>query len=200
MRAAPTKVSDPRPLSAGPTLRLARATAFAVVSSGLGAVAHLFGGGVVSGRAMMYGLALGFLTALPVAGRERGFGVILPLLTGTQAVLHLIFANVSAVSAVPVCGLGGHTHGGLAPGVGMLVAHGWAVTLTALWLARGEAALWSVLRRLAVRLRLALVTGDDAVTLKVGRGVAAPTTTSLRSVLLRHAVSGRAPPATIGTG
>jgi hypothetical protein len=32
------------------------------------------------------------------------------------------------------------------PGVGMLAAHGLATVMTALWLARGEAALWSLLR------------------------------------------------------
>ncbi len=46
---------------------------------------------------------------------------------------------------------------GLVPGFGMLVAHGWAIGLTALWLARGEAVLWTLLRRLAVRLLAVLL-------------------------------------------
>ncbi|WP_214322755.1 MFS transporter [Nonomuraea sediminis] len=176
-------------MSADLTFRLARTTAFAVVCLGLGMVAHLFGGGAVSGRAAVCGLVLAFLTALPVTGRERGMNVILPLLAGVQICLHLLFST-APVLAVP----GSHLHSGLIPGLGMLVMHGWAVILTALWLARGEAVLWALLRRLVVRLRL-LPVWHGAIPAPPGAGDASRCVPAvLRSALLRHAMGMRAPP------
>ncbi|MEV4748883.1 MFS transporter [Streptosporangium sp. NPDC049248] len=177
------------------TLRLARAAAFAVVCLGLGVLAHLSGGGVVSAPAAACALALAFLVALPATGGERGLGVIWPLLTGTQVALHLLFSTVHLIA--PLAEVGGHAHSGsgLVPGLGMVVAHGWAGALAALWLARGEAALWAVLRRLAVRLfRLLKVRcSQTAAPARLSRttSLAPPL---LRSALLRYALSGRAPP------
>ncbi|MEU8380005.1 MFS transporter [Streptosporangium sp. NPDC048865] len=175
------------------TLRLARAAAFAVVCLGLGVLAHVAGGGVVSPRSAACALALAFMVALPVTGGERGLATIWPLLASTQLALHLLFSTVHLVEP-PV---GGHVHlgSGLVPGLGMVVAHGWAGALAALWLARGEAALWAVLRRLAVRLsRLLRIRCDHRFApVRPGRRTSF-TPPLLRSALLRHALSGRAPP------
>ncbi|MFC6538996.1 hypothetical protein ACFQES_19785 [Nonomuraea salmonea] len=73
----------------------------------------------------------------------------------------------------------------------MLITHGWAVGLTALWLARGEAALWGLLRRLAIRLLVLWLP------LLVTPFFTPPATTEpliLRSAVLRYVVSRRGPP------
>nr|WP_055502730.1 hypothetical protein [Nonomuraea pusilla] len=85
-----------------------------------------------------------------------------------------------------------HGHGGgLAVGAGMLLAHLTASLLTAWWLARGEAALWALLRRLGRRLTPL-------------RAVAVPAPPSLVPVVrtravpaapaLRHSLARRGPP------
>ncbi|MFJ2031192.1 MFS transporter [Streptosporangium sp. NPDC087985] len=159
----------------------------------LGVVAHLFAGGVVSVRTAACGLVVAFVVALPATGRERGTGVILPLLTGVQVALHLLLS--AAPSLAPLAEMGGHGRSGLVPGLGMLVMHGWAAALTALWLARGEAALWAVLGRLAVRLCRLLVNYSGVVHTLPGAGRADCLAAEiLRPALLRHAVSRRGPP------
>ena len=125
---------------AGLTFRLARAAAFSVVCLGLSVTAHVLAGSSVSASSAAGGLALAFLTALAVSGRERTTAVILPVLVALQVALHLLFSFAHAASPVEMAG---HAHSALLPGLGMLVMHGWAVGLTSLWLARGEAALWA---------------------------------------------------------
>ncbi|MFF5206101.1 MFS transporter [Streptosporangium sp. NPDC000396] len=171
--------------------RLARSTAFAVVSVGLSVVAHVFAGGTVPAWSAAGALALVFTAAFPATGRERGVRVILPLLGGAQAALHLLFTTTDSALFHP-----GHAHphsAGLLPGLAMLVMHGWAVGLTALWLARGEALLWALLRRLGARLGPVLAEPSpvpvppSAVPRSDGPVV-------LRPSLLRHVVSRRGPP------
>ncbi|GAA4196248.1 hypothetical protein GCM10022252_43270 [Streptosporangium oxazolinicum] len=180
------------------TLRLARAAAFAVVCLGLGVLAHLLGGGVVSAPAAASALALAFLMALPATGGERGLATIWPLLAATQVALHLLFSTVHLIA--PLAEAGGHPHpgSGLVPGLGMVVAHGWAGALAALWLARGEAALWAVLRRLAVRLRRLLRIRCQPSQPARPWLTSSPAPPLLRSALLRYALNGRAPPPTCG--
>ncbi|MGV9779570.1 MFS transporter [Streptosporangium sp. NPDC003464] len=186
--------------------RLTRTTAFAVVSLGLGAVAHVLAGGTVPAWSAAGGLVLAAAAALPLTGRERGVGVILPLLGSTQAALHLLFAATDpaachAASAHPRPGLLPelttlitHPHSGLLPGLAMLVTHGWAVGLTALWLARGEALLWGLLRRLGARLGPVLGGGPFPFAPPVV-AVTPDGPAVLRPALLRHVVSRRGPPA-----
>jgi hypothetical protein len=177
-------------MSATLPFRLVRAAAFAAVCLGLGVAAHVFAGGSVSAPSAVGGWAPVFLAALAVSGRERTPVVILPLLAGLQVGLHVLFSLAHATSHVEVTG---HGHSGLVPGLGMLVVHGMAVGLTSLWLARGEAALWAMLRRLGVRLRLLLVVyTDPAYTSFLPSCAAEPAI--LRSAILRHAVSRRGPP------
>lgn len=184
-------------MTAGPAFRLLRASVFAVVCLGLGVVAHLFGGGTISGRAAVCGLLAALLTALPVTGRERGTNVILPLLAVVQVALHVFFSTAPVLAPLVEAGGHGHVHSGLIPGLGMLVTHCWAVVLTALWLSRGETALWAVLRRLAVRLRLLFISVNGVYgPPRTGRGDASGLAVP-RPMLLRHAVIGRAPPASL---
>jgi len=177
-------------MSATLPFRLARAAAFAAVCLGLSVLAHVLAGGSVSVPSAAAALALAFLAALAASGRERTLAVILPLLAGVQAGVHVMFSLAHDASPAEVIG---HVHSGLLPGLGMLVAHGWAVGLTALWLARGEAVLWALLRRLGVRLcrvLVAVVTPAYASLLTAG----AIEPGALRSAVLRHVVSRRGPP------
>lgn len=171
--------------------RLARAAVFAVVCTGLGVLAHVFGGGAVSAPVAGAGLVLAFSAAFTASGRERGFCAVLALLAGLQLLLHLLFTFAHAAGPLdPVHVAGGHGHSGLVPGLGMLVMHGWAVALTAVWLARGEGLLWALLRRLAVRLRLVWPAAVEVPFHAARHREPA----LLRSAVLRHSLSGRAPP------
>ncbi|MER6825579.1 MFS transporter [Streptosporangium sp. NPDC000563] len=173
--------------------RLARAAAFAAVCLGLSVLAHVLAGGSVSVPSAAAALALAFLAAFAVSGRERTLAVILPLLAGVQAGVHVMFSLAHAASPAEMAQMIGHVHSGLLPGLGMLVAHGWAVGLTALWLARGEAVLWELLRRLGVRLcRVLVAVVTPAYTSFLTAGAIEPG--ALRSAVLRHVVSRRGPP------
>ncbi|MEU7886425.1 MFS transporter [Microbispora bryophytorum] len=186
-------------------LRLARAAAFTAVCLGLGMVAHLVSGGEVTPGALALGLPAVFAAALPLSGRERTLRAILPLLAALQVALHVLFALSSPSSSavhilaehvlvehVPTgLAMAGHAHAG--PGFGMLAGHGWAVVLTALWLARGEAALWALLRRLAVR--LTRIAADPAPPVFTPPASPHPDEPCLpRSVPPRHCVTRRGPP------
>lgn len=167
--------------------RLVRAAVFAVVCVGLGWGAHAFGGGSVAPGMVAGALGAVFAAACPLSGRERTARAILPLLGGAQAVLHVVFSLAHAASPVE---MPADAHAGLVPGLGMLVAHGWATLLTGLWLARGEALFWALLRRLAVRLLLVRlpVFWTPFVMVRTARPVV------LRGAVLRYAVSRRGPP------
>lgn len=191
LEGTPTVCDDCGIMPVTALFRLARASAFAVVALGLGVVAHVFAGGTVPVWSAAAGLALAFTPALAVTGRERGMGMILPLLAGTQGALHLLFT--AAHPPVPHSAAG-HAHSQLVPGLAMLVTHCWAVGLTALWLARGEALLWGLLRRLGARLGPVL-TGEPVRTPVRAAAHARPDAPgALRSALLRHVVSRRGPP------
>ncbi|MFC4530552.1 MFS transporter [Sphaerisporangium dianthi] len=178
-------------MTAALPFRLARATVFAVVCLGLSVAAHRLGGGPVSTPVAAGGLLLAFGAGVAASGGERPLTVIFPLLAGVQAVLHVLFTLGHTPAAHHVTG---HTHmSGLAPSAGMLVAHAWAAGLTALWLARGEAALWGLLRRLAVRLHPVLVACLQPVHKPIA-AVAAPEPGRLRSALLAFAAPRRGPP------
>lgn len=177
--------------------RVLRAAAFAVVCLGLGLGAHVLAQGMPDAESIGLGLAAGFAAAVPLSGRERTLGTILPLLAGVQVVLHLLFAMA------PDALVGGHPAwhehgGGLTPSVGMLVAHAWAAGLTAIWLARGEAALWRLLRGLAVRL-IRLLTGPALPGYVAPVRMRTDRARPLRSATPRHVISRRGPPITPAT-
>ncbi|MBB4941955.1 hypothetical protein FHR32_006341 [Streptosporangium album] len=153
-------------------------------------MAHVFAGGSVSAPSTAGALALAFVAAFAMSGRERTLMAILALLASLQAGLHVLFSLAHAASPAEAIG---HVHSGLVPGLGMLVMHGWAVGLTSLWLARGEAALWTLLRRLDARLcRVLIVHATPAYTSFFMPSTIEPEV--LRSAVLRHAVSRRGPP------
>lgn len=179
-------------MPAAPLLRLARATAFATVCAVLGVLAHLVAGGRVSPEMGGWALGLSLLAALPLTGRERGLPVILALLGGVQAATHVVFALDDAVP--PGGDIVAHLHCAT-PGFGMTILHGVAVTLTAIWLARGEAAAWALLRLLGTRLiRLISAWLVPAPVAAAGRTGCFPEVLLLRSALLRAVVSRRGPP------
>jgi hypothetical protein len=183
-------------VSATLAFRLARTSAFAVVCLGLGVIVHLFGGGSLSTLGVAGGLGVAFAAALPLSARERSLGLILPLLAAVQAVMHVLFSLGHTLSVEAA----GHLHSasGLVPDLGMLVAHGWATGFTALWLARGEAALWALLRRLAAGLcRVLAIRSVPFWMPPVTVFSAEPHL--LRSAVLRHAVSRRGPPRVVST-
>ncbi|MER6581029.1 MFS transporter [Nonomuraea sp. NPDC001023] len=180
-------------MTASLPFRLARAAVFAVVCVALGVLAHLFGGGSVTGPVVAGGLLLAFGGGVVASARERTLAVILPLLAGMQVVLHVLFSLSHAADAYAALV---HGHSGLVPGVGMLVTHAGATGLIALWLARGEAALWGLLHRLAARLCRVLLAllprplGQPVVV------VTAPEPERLRSAVPAHAAPTRGPPCT----
>lgn len=178
--------------------RVLRAAAFAAVCTGLGVMAHLMSATAPSTGSILAGLALSLAAALPVLGRERSVNVLLPLLGGLQVVLHLLFAL--SAPAVPAAAAAAHpaehAHGLLPADAVMVVLHGCAVALTALWLAWGEALLWSALRRLALRfVRIILAWALPEPTPSPVPAFAAPCPPL--QAALRHAVSRRGPPAVL---
>ncbi|WP_157245339.1 MFS transporter [Nonomuraea typhae] len=170
--------------------RLARAVVFAAVCAVLGMGAHLAGGGTVALPGALAAFGVSLLAALPVTGRERSLGGILVLLTLLQALLHVMFSLAHEAAPVTAAVAVAHAHSGLVPGLGMLIMHGWAIGLTSVWLARGEAALWGLFRRVLVR--LSLPPAVPVVTSPAPVRHAEPAL--VRSAVLEHSVSLRGPP------
>lgn len=183
------------------SFRLARSAAFAAVSVLLAMGAHWFaGGGGPTTGALLTGVLAVTAGAAVAAGRERSPQVIVGLLVGAQAFLHLLF-DVTASAGEP-----GHLtwHGGLTTQTGMLTAHLTAALLTGLWLSRGEEALWSVLRRIGAGAARWLTMLATLVAL-LRAGLAGITRPRVRATpgrpraprpawVLRHAVVRRGPP------
>jgi hypothetical protein len=118
-------------------LREARAGAFTLVCLSLSVALHSWASGSAPAlTAMFAGAGLVLLVAMALAGRERGFPVIVLTLLGAQCALHYLF------EAVPT---GDHqmmTMGAPPSAVAMVAAHLVAGVLTAAWLRGGEAAVW----------------------------------------------------------
>ncbi|MBB5966408.1 MFS transporter [Planomonospora venezuelensis] len=181
-------------------LRLVRSAAFAAVCVALAVLGHVAAGG--SGPqawAVAAGTAAAVITALSLAGRERSARTVNVALTGAQLVLHELFAlgGPSGIS------LTAHPHGqGLGESLGMLLAHLTATLVTGWWLARGETALWAVLRSAGHHLAAAgHRAGAAFLLLQAPSGPpAAPPAAAPGAVpvpvrpLLRHIVSRRGPP------
>ncbi|MEV0349852.1 MFS transporter [Nonomuraea sp. NPDC050680] len=131
-------------------LRLARSALFAAVCVTLAALAHWFADGTLPGPGHL-ALGAGLVTAgaAALAGRERAPVPIAVLLGSAQVLLHALFSWHAAPAPMPP----GHRP---ATDIGMVLCHLTATLVTGWWLARGETALWALLRRLAVRLLLVL--------------------------------------------
>ncbi|GAA0409145.1 hypothetical protein Acor_61770 [Acrocarpospora corrugata] len=142
------------------SFRLVRSAAFAAVCVLLAALAHRLAGGD-GPTAWALAVAAGgvFAGSVVLAGRERSPLLISGLLLVAQGGLHELFNHGAMVkvilasrlrASVPAEAAGGHQAHGLGISLGMLVAHVTASLVTAWWVARGEAVLWSVLRRVGV--------------------------------------------------
>ncbi|MET1152739.1 hypothetical protein [Arthrobacter sp.] len=146
----------------GNALRFGRSAVVAAAVLCLAVAAHTAAGGTLPHPAVV--LALAMLTWLPVmilAGRRLAPATILAVLAGGQLALHQAFELFGTVHCTP-SGVAEHAahaehaghaavaldcvaasaHTGNSPG--MLAAHLLATALTALMLARGEAALWAL--------------------------------------------------------
>ncbi|MFI0422803.1 MFS transporter [Spongiactinospora sp. 9N601] len=186
-------------------LRCTRAAAFSAVCVILAALGHrLAGGAAPVPWTMAAGGGGALLAALALAGRERSATTISLVLMGLQLGLHELFSVASGAASSltphgyiglpsPLPAEGPHPHvqppGGTS--LGMLIAHLTASLITGLWLARGEAVLWSVLRHLGAATRRA---GAAAFARLLG----APPYTGRRPLVLP--LPAREPRAALGRG
>ncbi|WP_102923517.1 hypothetical protein [Streptomyces noursei] len=192
---------------ASPALRLLRAAVFAAVCLTLSAAGHQL---AVGSAPPVWADGIGFLTVLVLgyllSARERSLLGIGGAMLTTQGTLHLAFdaaqsparrfTATSTPTVMHATRMMAHPH----PMAHAAAAHTAAALLASWWLRRGEAALWSLLRR-AMTLVPGLLawwgTRADrlptfAYTVVTGGRTAGQRT--LRQVLLRHAVSRRGPP------
>ncbi|MEU7893912.1 MFS transporter [Nonomuraea sp. NPDC049152] len=177
-------------------LRLTRAAAFSAVCVLLAALGHRAAGGTGPATwAFGLGGATVMAVALALSGRERSTSTINLTLVALQAGLHELFGLDGTGAVLTLAhGQGQAGHGsGLGESLGMLLAHLTATLITGWWLARGEAALWSLLRRLGRRL-IRLLPPLPAVAPVRRSPVRAIRRVASRGVLLRHIVSRRGPP------
>ncbi|MEW2166930.1 hypothetical protein AB0912_28585 [Streptomyces sp. NPDC007084] len=187
-------------MSASPAVRSLRAAVFAVFCVLLAAGGHLLATGQApSPGAVGAGLLVVFAAGCLLGGRERSLPGIGGAMLAAQTGLHLGFGAGHPRMAMTMHGAHmTHTQAhALTPHA--TAAHITAALLATWWLRRGEAALWSLLRR-----AVSFVPGLAAWWKGGGRpapvrppGVrgrpAGPR--PLRQALLRHAVSRRGPPA-----
>ncbi|RCG33400.1 MFS transporter [Sphaerisporangium album] len=180
-------------------LRLARSAAFTVVCVSLAVLGHRAAGGSgPASWAVAGGAATVTALATLIAGRERSPQTVIGFLVGTQVFLHLLFGASGGAGTALRVHLG---HGqSLGADVGMAIAHLTATLIAGWWLARGESALWSVLRRLgtlAVRRARRLLTLLERATPAPRRprpGAAGHVAPAPVRRELRHCVRRRGPP------
>ncbi|MFI6454925.1 MFS transporter [Streptosporangium amethystogenes] len=173
-------------------LRLMRAAAFSAVCVTLAVLGHVVAGG--SGPepwAVVGGGAAVMAVSVLLAGRERSTVAISTVLSILQLSLHELF--LLGATGIPVAP---HPHvRGLGESLGMLVAHLTATLLTGWWLARGETALWALLRsarhRLGAMFRLLRL---PAVAAAPPRSARTPVAPVFARAVLRHSLSRRGPP------
>ncbi|GAA4580199.1 hypothetical protein GCM10023194_07890 [Planotetraspora phitsanulokensis] len=180
-------------------LRLARSAFFAIVCVMLAVGAHRLGGGSIpSFTTALAAGAVVLAVAAGMAGRERSASTISVLLVVAQASLHELFDRTApaAASALPAV----HAHGGLGVDLGMIIAHLTATLITGWWLARGEIALWSLLRRAgaratgSLRALLAVLSREPAPVLPRSFGFLSTVSRVRPGRVLLHAVTRRGPP------
>ncbi|MBC6457324.1 MFS transporter [Actinomadura sp. HBU206391] len=190
-----------------PLLRLGRAGVFSAVCVTLAATGHT----VVSGAAVApWALAVGFAgvmaLSMTLSGHERAFATIFGGLLGGQFMLHVLFSATALESTAPIPGpaaahAGHHVTALVAhqPGLSMVLAHYTAALLAALWLRRGERAVWTLTRQVAAlagRPARALLTAARPTPI-IGP-VRFPVTTAVTirptGRMLRHVLLRRGPP------
>ncbi|MGW0420600.1 hypothetical protein [Streptomyces sp. NPDC003015] len=187
-------------MRASPAVRSLRAAVFAALCVLLAAGGHTLATGMAP---PVWTQAAGFVPVFAagwlLGGRERSLGAIGAATLTSQGGLHLAFGSVRPHTVMVMHGMRmTHTHAhALTPHA--TAAHVSAAVLLTWWLRRGEAALWSLLRRAAT-----LVPGLAAWWQGYGEPVApdpvrppADGPHTPRPVLLRHTVHRRGPPTTI---
>ncbi|MGY5046370.1 hypothetical protein ACWDE0_12045 [Streptomyces sp. 900105755] len=215
-------------MSASPAVRSLRAAVFAAVCVLLAAAGHgLAMGDLPPLWADAAAFVAVFTLGRPLAGRERGLPEIGVGMLLTQAGLHFGFDAARAVTpaapttatAMSPMSMHGHAMAGMAgmtgtaggravvqhPHVPVLTAHATlahvvAALVASWWLWRGEAALWSLLRRTAALVPGLTAWWHDAPLPAPAGGprLAAARPIRPRPLLaLRHAVSRRGPPISI---
>ncbi|MEU9480161.1 hypothetical protein [Streptomyces sp. NPDC048191] len=200
-------------MSASPAVRSLRAAVFAAVCVLLAAAGHglamgdmppLWADGVGFGAVFVFGWVL--------SRRERSLPGIGAAMLATQAGLHFGFGAAHRTAgpthsyAMHMASMSGHAMAGM-PADAMphpapahaTAAHLLAALAASWWLRRGEAALWSVLRRaVALVPRLIAWWRDTPLPASVEHAPRMPTAPRPpRLTLLRHAVSRRGPPVPI---
>ncbi|MFF4121517.1 hypothetical protein [Streptomyces sp. NPDC001714] len=217
-------------MNASPAVRSLRAAVFAAVCVLLAAVGHgLAMGDLPPLWADAAGFAVVFALSRALAGRERGLHEIGVGMLLTQAGLHFGFDAARAVTPAPapasapamtmahirphgdvmtgMAGMGGTGSGGPQyPHLHVLLtahatlAHVLAALVAAWWLRRGEAALWSLLRRTAALVPGLAAWWQDAPLPAPAGGPRPAPAGPIRPrplLALRHAVSRRGPPSPI---
>ncbi|MFC9679618.1 hypothetical protein [Streptomyces sp. NPDC056948] len=161
-------------MTAGWCARMVRAAVFAAVCLLLAAVGHvLMSGSTVPSWTLAAGFAVTSGVGWVLAGRERGFPLIVSVVVVAQGALHSAFSwgrsagsmdmgSMHMGHAAHIEHLGHMGHGtGDTSSLGMLAAHLLAALLTGVWLAFGEQAAFRLLRAvagwLAAPLRLPLL-------------------------------------------
>ncbi|WP_234538247.1 hypothetical protein [Streptomyces shenzhenensis] len=200
-------------MSASPAVRSLRAAVFAAVCVLLAAAGH---GLAMGDMPPLWADAAGFVVVFglgrALAGRERGLPEIGVGMLLTQAGLHLGFDGARAVTPAPAPAMtmahmrmGGHAVAGTAqpyPHLHVLTAHATvahvvAALVASWWLRRGEAALWSLLRRTAALVPGLAAWWHDAPLPAPADGRRPAPAGPIRPrplLALRHAVSRRGPP------
>jgi hypothetical protein len=187
-------------MRASPAVRSLRAAVFAALGVLLAAGGHTLAIGMAP---PLWTQAAGFVPVFAagwlLGGRERSLGAIGAATLTSQGGLHLAFGSERPRTVMVMHGMRmTHTHAhALTPHA--TAAHVSAAVLLTWWLRRGEAALWSLLRR-AATLVPGLVAwwqgyGEPAAPDPVRPPADGPRTP--RPVLLRHTVHRRGPPTTI---
>ncbi|MFJ3304103.1 hypothetical protein ACIPSA_13425 [Streptomyces sp. NPDC086549] len=213
-------------MSASPAVRSLRAAVFAAVCVLLAAAGHRFATGdmppVWADGAGFLGV---FLAGWLLGGRERSLPGIGAAMLATQAGLHIAFDVAHPHAAGSARGtrtvsMDGHAEVAVGPAHSLFglaaaalaharemstpatAAHLLAALVASWWLRRGEAALWSLLRRAAAFVPLLVVSWRRGAPVPLpapagGPGRAHAEAGPLRQLLLRHAVRRRGPPALI---
>jgi len=122
-----------------PLIRGLRALVFAVACVAVTAALHFIAGGtLLSFGTFTAAVAVLAPPAYSLGDRQRGIGALTAACALAQSGLHAWFIFAS-----------GHAHH-LMPGPAMLLAHALAMAVTAVWLARGDAALAAFLELLVL--------------------------------------------------
>ncbi len=131
----------------GPAVLVGRAAVLSVVTTALALGAHVLAVAMMPTPRTLLAAVLAGLLIGPLLGRgERGVPALLGLLGASQVGLHAWF------TVMPSVAMAGHhlAYGGGRPVaiLFMVMTHGLATIGVAVWLARCEALLWSLLRAL----------------------------------------------------